>query len=57
MMGNHWGIRSLGIILTIGIFSCLVAALIVIPGAVRAKKDPTIIPDSPRPKSDPLTKK
>ncbi len=57
ILGNHWGVRSLGIILVIGISSCLLAALVVIPGAVRAKKDPTIIPDSPHPKSDPLTKK
>jgi hypothetical protein len=56
ILGNHWGVRSLGIILVIGIFACLVAALIVIPGAVRAKRDPSIMPKSARAKTDPLTK-
>ncbi len=39
LLGNHWGVRSLGIVLVIGIFSSLVAALVVIPGLVRAKKE------------------
>jgi hypothetical protein len=56
ILGNHWGVRSLGIILVIGIFACLVAALIVIPGAVRAKRDPSLIPKSARVKTGPLTK-
>jgi hopanoid biosynthesis associated RND transporter like protein HpnN len=40
ILGNHWGVRSLGIVLVIGISACLVAALVVIPGLVRAKTDP-----------------
>ena len=35
LLGNHWGVRSLGLVLVIGIFASLVAALVVIPGLVR----------------------
>ncbi len=35
ILGNHWGVRSLGILLTLGIFFTLVAALIVLPGLFR----------------------
>jgi predicted RND superfamily exporter protein len=40
ILGNHWGVRSLGLLLVIGITSSLVAALVVLPGLVRPRKDP-----------------
>ncbi|MDJ0766387.1 MAG: MMPL family transporter [Myxococcota bacterium] len=42
LLGNHWGVKSLGLILVIGIFLSLVAALVAIPGAVKpAFAEPT----------------
>ncbi|MCP4679243.1 MAG: MMPL family transporter [Deltaproteobacteria bacterium] len=40
LLGNHWGVRSLGLILVIGITASLTAALIVIPGIVRPRSEP-----------------
>jgi hopanoid biosynthesis associated RND transporter like protein HpnN len=39
LLGEHWGVRSLGLILAIGISSSLLAALVVIPGLVRPSKE------------------
>lgn len=39
LLGQHWGVRSLGMILVIGIASSLVAALVVIPAIVGRKKE------------------
>lgn len=36
-LGNHWGVRSLGILLIVSISFSLFAALIVLPGLVRIK--------------------
>lgn len=38
LLGNHFGVRSLGIILVTGITSSIIAALVVIPGFMRGKK-------------------
>jgi len=35
IVGAHWGVRSLGLILVLGIGSCLVVALVVLPGVFR----------------------
>lgn len=38
ILGNHWGVKSLGILLVIGIFFALIAAMIVFPGLLAASK-------------------
>ncbi|MBN2802714.1 MAG: MMPL family transporter [Deltaproteobacteria bacterium] len=38
LLGNHWGVRSLGILLVTGIFFALAAALVVMPGLLRNSK-------------------
>jgi predicted RND superfamily exporter protein len=35
ILGNHWGVRSLGLLLMIGIIACLITALVVLPGLLR----------------------
>jgi predicted RND superfamily exporter protein len=37
ILGNHWGVKSLGLVLVIGILGSLIAALVVIPAVVRDK--------------------
>jgi predicted RND superfamily exporter protein len=37
ILGNHWGVRSLGIVLVLGITASLMAALVVLPGMVKRK--------------------
>lgn len=39
ILGNHWGVRSLGLLLVIGISFSLVAALVVLPGMLRAREE------------------
>ncbi len=34
-LGNHWGVKSLGLVLVIGILGSLIAALVVLPNVVR----------------------
>lgn len=41
LFGQHWGVRSLGLILVLGIGFSLLAALVVIPAAVR-KRNPKV---------------
>jgi len=36
IVGNHWGVRSLGLILVLGIVGCLLVALVVVPGVYRS---------------------
>jgi uncharacterized protein len=38
LLGNHWGVRSLGLVLVIGIFASLLAALVVLPGLLRRRE-------------------
>jgi predicted RND superfamily exporter protein len=35
ILGNHWGVRSLGLLLVLGIGASLVTALVVLPGLLR----------------------
>ena len=42
IFGNHWGVRSLGLVLVMGIFSSLVAALIVLPSILADKRASTV---------------
>lgn len=35
LVGAHWGVRSLGLILVIGIAGCLIVSLVVVPGMLR----------------------
>jgi predicted RND superfamily exporter protein len=37
-VGDHWGVRSLGLLLVAGIASSLITTLVVIPGIVHKKK-------------------
>jgi hopanoid biosynthesis associated RND transporter like protein HpnN len=37
IVGNHWGVRSLGLILVLGIVCCLLVALVVVPGVYRSE--------------------
>ncbi|HUT78690.1 MAG TPA: MMPL family transporter, partial [Polyangia bacterium] len=39
-LGNHWGVRSLGLVLVLGISSALVASLVVLPGMLRPRGAP-----------------
>jgi hopanoid biosynthesis associated RND transporter like protein HpnN len=39
ILGNHWGVRSLGLVLVIGISSALVATLVVLPGLLGSRGD------------------
>jgi hopanoid biosynthesis associated RND transporter like protein HpnN len=37
ILGNHWGVRSLGLVLVIGIVAALVTTLVVLPGLLRPR--------------------
>ncbi len=38
ILGNHWGVRSLGLLLVLGILFSLIAALIVLPGMLSKRE-------------------
>jgi predicted RND superfamily exporter protein len=38
IVGNHWGVRSLGLLLVMGISFSLIAALVVLPGMLRGRE-------------------
>ena len=38
LLGNHWGVKSLGLLLVIGIFFALLVSLVVLPGIMRSNK-------------------
>ncbi len=41
ILGNHWGVRSLGLLLCIGITFALLGAMVVLPGLFRSRDEAT----------------